>query len=117
MFVRRAVFEKIGGFDEQFFMYIEDMELCYRVQKAGYGVLINPQVRVTHLGQGSSNKTFAILNIFKGLLYFYKKHKSKVEYKVVKLMLRSKAYGAILIGTVLKNQVLVSTYQQALKAL
>ncbi len=117
MFVRREVFDRVGGFDEGFFMYIEDMEFCYRIKKAGYEVLVTPHVRVTHLGQGSSSKTFAIVNIFKGLLYFYKKHKSKVEYKVVKLMLKAKAYGAILIGTFLKKPTVVSTYRQALQVL
>lgn len=117
LFTRRSLFEKLLGFDEQFFMYIEDMEYCYRVHHAGFSVLVNPEVRVTHLGQGSSSKTFAIVNIFKGLLYFYKKHKSRVEYNVVSLMLRLKAYGSISIGLLKKNAYLVSTYKKALKEL
>ena len=73
--IKKKLFDALGGFDEYFFMYVEDMEFCYRIKKAGYEVLVTPHVRVTHLGQGSSSKTFAIVNIFKGLLYFYKKHK------------------------------------------
>ncbi len=98
-------------------MYVEDMELCYRARKAGFSVLVNPEVRVTHLGQGSSNKTFAIVNIFKGLLYFYKKHKSKVEYEVVKLMLKTKAYLALGIGLARRDAYLISTYKQVLQVL
>ncbi len=36
MFVRKDVLDKTGGFDEQFFMYAEDIDLSYRIIKAGY---------------------------------------------------------------------------------
>ena len=117
MFVKKSVFDKVGGFDEKFFMYIEDMELCYRIRKEGLKILVTPQVKVTHLGQGSSNKTFAIVNIFKGLQYFYKKHRSTLEYRVVRLLLHIKAVSGIVIGRVTGNTYLYSTYSQALKVL
>ena len=117
MFVKKSVFDKVGGFDEKFFMYIEDMELCYRIRKEGLKILVTPQVKVTHLGQGSSNKTFAIVNIFKGLQYFYKKHRSTLEYRVVRLLLHIKAVSGIVIGRITGNTYLYSTYSQALKVL
>lgn len=115
MLVRKKVFEELHGFDEHFFMYIEDMELCYRVKKAGYSVLFDPTVTVTHIGHGSSNRTFAVLQIYKGLLYFYKKHKSPLEYAILKSLLSIKAGGGIVLGTVTNNAYLVETYKKALK--
>lgn len=50
--VKRAVFEKIGGFDEQFFVYGEEVDFCRRVRKAGYEVLYSP-VPIYHSRQGS----------------------------------------------------------------
>jgi GT2 family glycosyltransferase len=50
---RRAVVEAIGGFDERYFLYAEDMDLCYRVRQHGYGVLYYPHVSVVHVGNRS----------------------------------------------------------------
>lgn len=117
MMVRRKMFEEIKGFDEHFFMYIEDMELCYRMKKKGYSIVFDPNVTVTHIGQGSSNRTFAIIHIYKGLLYFYKKHKTSQEYAILKTLLRGKAMSAICIGFLTRNNYLVDTYKKALQTI
>jgi GT2 family glycosyltransferase len=115
MLIKKSIFEKLHGFDEHFFMYLEDMELCYRVNKLGKKVVYYPKSVVTHIGQGSSNRTFAIVHIYKGLLYFYKKHKSYSEYVILRLMLIVKSLCALGIGIVSLNKYLVRTYGQALK--
>ena len=51
--VRRDLFQLIGGFDERYFMYFEDADLCRRIRNAGWGVHFVPSVSVTHLGGGS----------------------------------------------------------------
>jgi GT2 family glycosyltransferase len=114
MMVRRDVFEKLGGFDEHFFMYIEDMEFCYRATLVGYKVLINPHVKVFHKGQGSSNRSFAIKHIFSGLRYFYKKHKSPFDYALLMVLLHLKRLVALIIGKATSNSYLIKTYQHAL---
>ncbi len=115
MFIRKDIFDKLQGFDKQIFMYIEDMELCFRVRKAGYSIFFNPSFVVKHLGYGSSNREFAIVNIYKGLIYFYKKHKSLFAYYLVKLLLTVKAVLALTLGMVLRKKELVSTYKKALR--
>lgn len=113
MFVRRNIFEEVKGFDEQFFMYIEDMELCYRINQRGYAIMYYPEFSVIHKAQGSSNRSFAIIEIYKGLIYFYKKHKTFFSYQILRLMLYSKAYSAIVVGQVTRNNNLVQTYKKA----
>lgn len=115
MLVRKTLFEKLGGFDENFFMYIEDMEFCFRIKKLGFSVYYYPQTNVVHLGQGSSNRSFAILQIYKGLPYFFKKHKGILQYLLVITLLRIKAILAILVGMMTNNLYLVRTYRQAMK--
>ncbi len=117
MAVRANLFGKLHGFDENFFMYIEDIEFCLRVKKVGYRVMFSHVATVKHLGQGSSSRSFAISNIYKGFLYLYKKHHSKLSYIIVKLLLVSKAYVLVLIGKILDNKNLVSTYRDALKSI
>jgi GT2 family glycosyltransferase len=56
MFIQKEVFEKIGGFDENFFMYFEDIDLCKRVRLAGYKVLYFPEFTIKHFG----GKSFGI---------------------------------------------------------
>lgn len=115
MMIRRDVFEKIKGFDENIFMYMDDVELCFRAKKFGFDTYFFPNLKLLHTERGSGNKTFAILNIYKGILYFYKKHKSFWEYNLVKILLNTKAFAAFIIGIITGNKYLKKTYKQALK--
>ncbi|MBI4670610.1 MAG: glycosyltransferase family 2 protein [Chloroflexi bacterium] len=72
MFVRRAVYEQIGGFDERFFMYSEELDWCYRAKQAGWRVVYFPNARVLHHEGKSSEQVIAQRDI-----YF---HSSKVRY-------------------------------------
>jgi N-acetylglucosaminyl-diphospho-decaprenol L-rhamnosyltransferase len=55
MLVPRELFLRIGGFDEQYFLHCEDLDLCRRVRDAGYQVLLAGAVRVLH-GKGGSSR-------------------------------------------------------------
>lgn len=114
LMIRKLAFEKLGGFDEKIFMYTEDMELCYRAREAGMQVFFYPISGILHKDQGSSNRTFAIVLIYKNLLYFYKKHRPIWEYNFAWLLLKLKAVILICVGKLFHNTYLVSTYEQAL---
>ncbi len=47
-FVRRSAFEQAGGWDERYFMFAEDIDLCFQLKKHGYKVMFYPQVRALH---------------------------------------------------------------------
>lgn len=117
MLIKRDVFEEVGGFDEAFFMYVEDMELCFRVEQNGWEIYIDPSSVVTHAGQGSSDKTFAIVHIYKGLKYFYKKHKNRLQYTVLVILLYLKAYACILFGMLIGKKQLTERYRKALRSI
>lgn len=115
--IRSEIFKKLGGFDEKIFMYTEDMELCYRAKQNGYKTYFYPGVKVIHQETGSSNRSFAVVNIYSNLLYFYKKHRSAGEYLYLKSLLRTKAVALIGIGRLLRNSYLVQTYEKAFKVI
>lgn len=118
MLIRSELFQKLKGFDEGYFMYVEDMDICFRAKKLGYSTVFYSEAQVVHKGQGSSSRTFAISEIYKGLLYFYKKNRTSQEFKIVKLLLILKARVAIIIGRLLfGKKYLVKTYLQALQAI
>lgn len=56
LFVVSEVFSKVGMFSTDYFMYGEDLDLCYKIKKEGYRILFTNTARVTHLGGKSSRK-------------------------------------------------------------
>ena len=86
---RRTAFEEAGGFDERFFIYFEDIDLCYRLKKASWKNLHVPAVRVLHKG-GSTTAPRAAASRFeyrKSQLYFYDKHNSRMSSRLLRLYL------------------------------
>jgi len=60
--VRRQAFEELGGFDEGYFMYAEDVDLCWRAHSAGWGVVYVPGAVVTHLqGHATARHPYRML--------------------------------------------------------
>jgi GT2 family glycosyltransferase len=58
MFIKKDIFQKIRGFDEKFFMYFEDIDLCQRARQLGYKILYFPNFQIKHFGGKSFlNKT------------------------------------------------------------
>lgn len=96
--VRKNLFETLKGFDEYFFMYVEDMEFCFRAKKQGFLTYFHPNIKLVHKELGSSNRAFAIGEIYRGLLYFYKKHMNYTSFLLVKILLILKALVAIILG-------------------
>lgn len=56
MFVKNELFKKLGGFDEFFFAHMEEIDLCWRIQRLGYDVYSIGESKVYHLGGGTLNK-------------------------------------------------------------
>jgi len=115
MMTVRETFEKIGGFEEKLFMYMEDQELCFRAKKAGYKTYYYPFLSLLHKERGSSNRTFAIIHIYEGILYFYSKHLPKWQYRLAKSLLFTKAFLVKNLGRIIGNKYYINTYGQALE--
>ncbi|MDP9173949.1 MAG: glycosyltransferase family 2 protein [Planctomycetota bacterium] len=76
LLVRRSVYEQVGGFDEKFFMYAEESDWMYRMQKAGWQTAFIPTAFVTHLGGASGAADRPKINkfFFESLDYYELKH-------------------------------------------
>ncbi len=74
--VRRSAWEQVGGFDESFFMFCEDTDLCYRLRRAGWKVYYVPQARAYHKRGASTNQAVARMTLawHRSMLRFYRKH-------------------------------------------
>lgn len=110
MLIRKKLFSQLKGFDEDFFMYVEDADLCLRASQKGYKTYFTPDFVLEHKAHGSSNREFAILNICKGIILYHKKHSSKLTLIIVKFLLKLKATLLVLIGKLINNKYLVDAY-------
>jgi GT2 family glycosyltransferase/lipopolysaccharide/colanic/teichoic acid biosynthesis glycosyltransferase len=76
MFIRRSAFEQVGYLDEDYFMYCEDVDYCYRITRSGWKVYYAPVSDIIHYKGESTKKDNLdyVLNFNKSLYLFYKKH-------------------------------------------
>lgn len=95
MMGRRDVFEEVGLFDEDFFMYGDDLDLCYRFTQAGYRVVYDGRVSITHLKGTSVAKDYDRMSkaIFDANKAFYLKHFNPRNSRLVRLKF-DLAFGA-----------------------
>ena len=89
MLVRREAIEQVGLMDEQFFMYGEEADWCYRFKKAGWKVMFTPVGEIIHLGGQSSRqkRTQMILKLRGSMLLFFQKYNSKFSYRLACLLI------------------------------
>ena len=85
--VRKNLFEKMSGFDEKFFMYFEDVDLCLRAYKSGFKTVVCPAANVVHFGGQSplsdkSRKT----RYYQAQDYFVRKHYGAVGFYLMRFL-------------------------------
>lgn len=91
-FTRKSVLDQVGSFDEDYFLYAEDIDLCFRIKKSGYKIIYEPSVEVIHQKGVSSGlkkhsqdiaqadkqtKLKAFESFYESMRTFYKKHYEK----------------------------------------
>jgi GT2 family glycosyltransferase len=82
MLVRRAAIEQVGVMDEQFFMYAEETDWCYRFKKAGWKVFFAPVAEIIHFGGQSSRhvREEMLIRLKLSILRFIRKHSNPLNY-------------------------------------
>lgn len=79
LMIPKNVFKEVNGFDENYFLFNEDVDLCRMVHQTGKKVLYFPEVKVIHKISTSNSKTTArvIIQRHLGMMHYFKKHHSK----------------------------------------
>lgn len=75
MFIRSEYFQEIGGFDDDFFVHMEEIDICWRLKHKGYKIMYCGQSKVYHIGGGSLDKSSARKT------YFNMRNNSTMMYK------------------------------------
>jgi GT2 family glycosyltransferase len=91
LFIKKKLFQELNGFDESFFMYFEDKDLCKRVIDSGGRVVFFPESSLIHL-RGASlnepNRKFLNKKYRESQMLYYRKHKTKFEQMLLKAYLK-----------------------------
>lgn len=92
MMARRSVINKMGGFDERYFLFLEETDLCLRLHRGGYEVWYLPDVQVYHTGGGSAEKDRigARIEYWRSRYIFFRKNYSWFRYILLNLGLSIK---------------------------
>ena len=74
--LRREVLNQVGSLDEDYFIYSEEVDLCFRIQRAGWRLFWVPQAEVVHLGGQSTQQLPGemFLNLYQGKIKYFRKH-------------------------------------------
>jgi O-antigen biosynthesis protein len=94
MLMRKEAIDKVGLLDEAFFMYGEDIDLSYRIQKGGYNNVYFPETRIIHY-KGESTKKSSVNYVFvfyKAMIIFAKKHFSQKNAKLFSFFIHFAIY-------------------------
>lgn len=78
MFIRQKTLNEVGFLDETFFMYGEDIDLCYRIKKSGWKIIYYGQSKIIHYKGSSSKKqgNKLIYEFYRAMYIYYKKHQA-----------------------------------------
>lgn len=90
LLVRREALDAVGFFDENFFYWWEDKDLCWRMSKAGWKLLYLAEAAIVHYRSASTGKIEIIQRsviLYRSQMYFLKKHLSPVRYRLAKAVL------------------------------
>lgn len=123
-FVRKEAADRVGGFDENLFMYGEELEWCMRFKmalrpgsgQAAWRVGYTPTTKIIHLERRSSGglPRNAVLGEFRGLKYIYGKHFPGWKQIVLGLLLDVAAFDRVVFWLVRRNLAMVRVYLEAL---
>lgn len=116
IFVRSEIVTEIDGWSEDYFMYTEDVDLCFKIRSKGYKIVYLPDWQITHLGGASSkSREFPLLSEYKSIKLFYKKHYPRWQYPILQLLLKIGALGRILLFGILEGKESAKIYAKAFK--
>jgi GT2 family glycosyltransferase len=107
MLVRRRALDEVGLFDEGYWLYMEDLDLCYRFARAGWITWYEPSVAVTHVKGGTSGRQRRLRAnhaFHYGMFRFYRQHYAPSRSPLLNLAVYG-AIGAKLAGSVARSTV------------
>jgi hypothetical protein len=99
MMLRAADFQQLGGFDEAYFLHVEDMDLCLRISQLGKKILYINDIVIKHL-LSTSDESSLVVEKYKsqGFLYYFNKYYPNNLLWLMKLLIKAKLYQTLFLN-------------------
>ena len=111
MLLPKEVMLKVGGFDEQIFMYGEDLDLCFRIEQLGLKIFYVPNFAIVHYGGESGKQVWSDAEreglVYKAIIYFYRKHFGNGQLVMARVIFAAGAILRLLVsgfGSILRGE-------------
>lgn len=119
MMIKKEVFDKTGFFNPDYFMYVEDVDLCYRAGLLGYKIMINPDVSIRHKSGASSGnpRFYQWKSEFQNLILFYKKNIGNISALILKVLIILSVFFRMIAFLLLGKGGESRTYAKILKSI
>ena len=100
LLLRKQALDKVGLLDEDYFIYSEEVDLCYRIQRAGWHIFWVPQAEVAHFGGQSTQQvpTEMFLNLYHSKIKYFRKNYGGSAVQIYKLILRIAAFSRLMLA-------------------
>lgn len=111
MLIKKEVLDKIGSFDENFFIWFEEVDLCFRAIKAGYKILYSPEIKIIHYGGESFKQVMTLKKqrmYNRSLFYYFWKNKPRWQYYILRLFEIPALLLAALAGIIKRRQIKIN---------
>ena len=100
LLLKKEVLDQVGCFDEDYFVYTEEVDLCYRIQSAGWRLYWVPQATVVHFGGQSTQQvpTEMFLHLYHSKIIYFRKHYGASSAQIYRLILMIAALSRIILA-------------------
>jgi N-acetylglucosaminyl-diphospho-decaprenol L-rhamnosyltransferase len=100
LLLRKDVLDQVGFLDENYFMYSEEIDLCFRMQRAGWRLFWVAHAQVVHFGGQSTQQvpTEMFLNLYHGKIKYFRKHHGWLAAQIYKLILTFAALSRLVLA-------------------
>ncbi len=103
IFISSELFNNINGFDKDYFMFFEEVDLCKRVSNKGYKIIYSPSLNIHHIGSVSGKKDYELYTIrtYSSKYIYISKNNSSVKKHMLKFFLFAQFFSQVIIWTIL----------------
>jgi GT2 family glycosyltransferase len=103
IFMRADLFNMIEGFDKDYFMFFEEVDLCKRVSERGFKIIYYPKLKIYHIGSVSGKKDYSLYTIrtYSSKYIYISKHCKVFKKFMMQLLLRAQVFSQIIIWIIL----------------
>ena len=103
IFISSDLFNIINGFDKDYFMFFEELDLCKRVSNKGYKIIYSPNLKIHHIGSVSGKKDYRLYTIrtYTSKYIYISKNHTSIKKHIMKFLLFSQLFSQLIIWTIL----------------